>query len=334
MGTKRVMKSNNNADEILLEDAFSDFIAEKESDNLSPSTIHSYQGSFKLFKNFVNELIGDDMFCSKIDRGTIMKWKTSMQNDALSNNGKPNSRSINHYLRDMRVFLNWCMHDNRAYISPRFPVEMIKGQEEPFKEFSVDEQKALIAKPQRKQDKHFAEWRTWAIVNFVLATGARASSLCNVKIENIDFAKREITLAHTKNKKAHVVPLSAGLDSALKEYMRVFDFTKAIYLFPSVGNEKLTVNALRLSFKRYCENRHVKKSNIHGLRHSYAKAFLKNSGGDSFRLKALLGHSTLEMTNRYVNLYIEDIKEDFDRFSPLDNLKSSSNRTNRIKKTD
>jgi site-specific recombinase XerD len=49
-------------------------------------------------------------------------------------------------------------------------------------------------------------------------------------------------------------------------------------------------------------------------------------------LQKILGHSTLSMTQRYVRLYAEDLKEDYEDFSALDVIKKKSRRTSQFKK--
>jgi integrase/recombinase XerD len=323
MAMKRAVKRSAEADDILLEEVFEDFIAEKEAHGLSPATITGYRGSFEKFKGFM----GDNNTGDTINETSIFKWIGTMRNDGIKHT------SINHYLRDVRAFLYWCMDISREYISPPFKITQVKGQDEGLKLFTEEEQETLIEKPHRKAS--FVEYRTWAIVNWVLATGNRAATICEVKLQDINFSRHEIILAHTKNKKASIIPMSAALEAVLKEYIRLWrkDANSTEYLFPNVGVEKLTTNALRQSFAKYCKDRDIERTNIHGLRHSFAKGWIMNNG-NTFALQKVLGHSTLDMTRKYVNLFSEDIKEDYEMYSPLDNLKKGMSRTRKIKRSD
>lgn len=150
----------------------------------------------------------------------------------------------------------------------------------------------------------------------------------------MQFGRREIILEQTKNKKAQIIPLSSSLETVLKEYIRVWrkEANPNSFLFCNVGEEQLTTNALRLSFAKYCKDRGVEKTSIHGLRHTFAKGWIKNNG-NTFALQKMLGHSTLDMTRKYVNLFNEDIKEGFDSYNPLDNLKKGASRRKNVKRT-
>ena len=192
--------------------------------------------------------------------------------------------------------------------------------------------KKLIAKPHPKDS--FVEWRTWAIINWGLSTGNRASTIRNVQMQDIDFKRKEIKIRHTKNKKQQVpIPMGREIQYVLKEYIKRFRTGAAPtdYLFCDVGGEQLSETALASSVRRYNQKRGVENTSIHSLRHTFARQWLLNTG-DVFRLQKILGPSTLEMTRRYTNLLGEDLKEDFESFNPLDNLKRD--RQHKVKNTD
>lgn len=54
------------------------------------------------------------------------------------------------------------------------------------------------------------------------------------------------------------------------------------------------------------------------LRHVFALAFLRR-GGNASALQRIMGHRTMDMTRRYVNLVQGDIREMHDKASPLAN---------------
>ena len=88
-----------------------------------------------------------------------------------------------------------------------------------------------------------------------------------------------------------------------------------LVLQPIWGN--VDGNALRLAVAHYNKSRGIQKTSIHLFRHTFAKKYLRDCGGNAFTLQRLLGHSTLTMSKRYCNIYDADIARDFDNFSPL-----------------
>ena len=263
----RVIESNNT-----LEQCFREFIAEKETMNLSPSTIHNYTHSYNMFVMF-NEF-SPSITAEEIGISHIHHYIRRMKDCHIP------PTSINHYLRDCRAFLYWCMDEQRDYM-PSFKIKLIECQEEQLKLFTDDELQRLLKKPDKND--YFGTWRTWAIVNWVLGTGNRASTICEIRLNDVDYSAKEISLRHTKNKRAQIIPLSPSLEIALKEYTKMWrsEADEDGWLFPNVCDEQLTTHAMRISFSKYCAEREVDRTNIHGLRHNFAKGWVKNNGNIS-----------------------------------------------------
>ena len=76
---------------------------------------------------------------------------------------------------------------------------------------------------------------------------------------------------------------------------------------------------IKILIKRLGQRAKV-KVHPHKLRHTFSVSFLR-AGGDVFSLQYMLGHSTLQMTQRYVqSLNADDAINAHRKFSPLDNL--------------
>ena len=128
-------------------------------------------------------------------------------------------------------------------------------------------------------------------------------------------------LREQKNKKAAMLPLSPSIQTILSFYISRYGLDVNDYLFPNRYGDHLTYNALRMSFERYNTKRGVSKHNFHGLRHSFARLAVKN-GMSAFELKEWMQHSSIEVTQKYVHLFSEDLSVTLDK-NPLEILTTS-----------
>ena len=67
----------------------------------------------------------------------------------------------------------------------------------------------------------------------------------------------------------------------------------------------------------YNKRRGVETTGIHRYRHTFAKQWITN-GGNVVSLSKLLGHTSLDITQNYINLIVSDIAHQVDEFNVLD----------------
>lgn len=280
---------------------------EKEAIGLTDASIRGYKQSIEFF---IRDLNIDEDSQIAFTQYDIFNWIAELKERGC----KPSS--INHYLQAVRAFLIWCFkHD---FIKP-FEIKLVKAQEVQLKFYTDDELTELLKKPDAKDS--YVVWRTYAIICFVLATGARASTIINIKLSDVDFTRKEIVYTHLKNKHIATVPISSMLENVLHEYLNMWHrTTDNEWLFCDIGENQLTVSALRQALNKYCLARNIQPKGPHALRHAFARGWVLNNG-NAFTLQKMLTHSSIAMTKRYVYLFGDDLKKDIDEYSPLDSLK-------------
>ena len=154
--------------------------------------------------------------------------------------------------------------------------------------------------------------------------GCRAATVRAIQIRDVDLDGGVVFYRHTKNRKTQVIPLCSPMIAILREYQRYRSGESTDYLFCTETGSQLTENGLRQSIARYNARRGVQKTSIHLFRHTFARKYLIDCGGDAFTLQKLLGHSTLAMAKHYCAIYDADLTKNYDNFSPLAQMKAGS----------
>ena len=294
-----------------IEETFSDFIISKKTKGLAEKTLQSYQSQFQAVARHMDVKM-DIAMLQKADLDAMI---ISMRDASLSPN------SINSYTRTLKSFFSWC---NEQGIT-RLNIPLYKAEETVKETYSDAELAALLKKPDIRKAT-FAEYRDWVIINFLLNCGSRAATVRAIQIRDVDLDGGMVFYRHTKNRKAQVILLCSAMVAILREYLRHRGGEAADYLFCTETGSQLTENGLRQSIARYNTRRGVQKTSIHLFRHTFARKYLIDCGGDAFTLQKLLGHSTLAMTKHYCAIFDADLTKNYDNFSPLAQLKSNSTR--------
>ena len=292
-----------------IEDYFEEFITSRRANGLSEKTLQNYTSHFKcISKHFDVTLQMEELKKSHFE-----EMISSMRTSSLSAN------SISSYVRVLKTFLSWCNEEELTTLTlPRYKCE------ETIKETYNDNELKILLKKPNMQKCNFPEYRTWVIINLLLNNGCRSSTIRNIQVRDVDLNSHVIYLRHTKNKKSQVIPLCSELCVILKEYMRIRNGKEEEYLFPSENGSQLSENALKCSVARYNKRRGILKTSVHSFRHTFARKYLVDCGGNAFTLQRLLGHSTLDMTKHYCAIFDADIVKNYDNFSPLSQIKSKS----------
>lgn len=297
----------NKTKEKTFDRGYDEFIIYCKARNLRPATIKHYDDSMRIIYQFIQPktLIKD------ITETTVEEFKIFLREKTTENDVTQNTN-----IRVLRTVLYYFM--KLGYMK-EFKISEIKVDKSVIETYTDEELRILLQKPDIKKCS-FVEYRNWAIINFLMGTGCRMSTLINIKIKDIDLENDLVTYRHTKNRKQAIIPISNNLKVVLVEYLQLRNGKDDDYLFCTAYGEKINPNTLNKAIEDYNKRKGVVKTGIHRFRHTFAKKWIM-AGGDVFRLQKILCHSDMEVVKNYVNMFTNDLQQDFNTFNPLEQIK-------------
>ncbi len=168
----------------------------------------------------------------------------------------------------------------------------------------VDEVSQLLNAPERQN------LRDRLILRMLYKCGLRVSELCNLHIEDIHFHDALVLIKNGKGNKDRLVPI----DNHTLDMVEIFKGGAEVgVVILSMRGERLSTRQVERIVDKYAKragiNKHV---HPHMLRHSFAVHCLK-SGMNLRTVQKMLGHSSLTTTQIYLDLTMEDVKDDYFR---------------------
>lgn len=247
--------------------------------NFSPKTINTYIYYNKELLRFANKDV------KEINTQDIKDYI-----DCLFNLGKSSS-TVNLAINAFKFYYEGVMQRN--FFVPKIGVARPKTEKKLPTVLAKSEVVTMINSLDNIKHK--------LILQILFGSGLRVSELVDLKINDIDFARKVITIKHGKGAKDRITIISEQTLKNIEKYLN--EFQPLIYLFESYepGNklnvrsaQKVVAEAARLA----CINKDV---SAHSLRHSFATHLLEN-GTDIRYIQELLGHARLETTQIYTKV--------------------------------
>lgn len=320
------------------------FMAEQSARMNSPYTIAHYKRGFKKLYEFLafnscEDAAAFDELQERFSEYTLAQIGSFLPITVLANDNlqgeytnylltvcEVSPQTTLSYMRDLKAIMNY-IYDNGWLPPQKFVLHKV---ETPIKQVYTDaEIKRLLVKP---NVDNFTEYREWVCINYMIATGNRVQSIINIKVGDVDTHEGYVNINTQKTGATTRIPLVRKMCKILDEYIAYYrcdDEGMPLldeYLFCSQFGEKLSASAYKKSIAGYNQRHNVNKTSCHLFRHYFAKNWLMN-GGDALSLQKMLGHSSLEMTQRYTNLYATDLQPKAEAYAPINKQKTNSGRT-------
>ena len=160
------------------------------------------------------------------------------------------------------------------------------------------------------------ECRLHTLICTLLDCGLRIGEAVTLTVDRIDFDNLLLTV-HGKGNKERRVPFSYELRRILWKYYQSLPRKDGL-LFATLDGTMLGRRDVLRDFKLLCRRLgfEAPRRSLHAIRHSFASNYIRR-GGSQFHLMKILGHTSMEMTRKYVDLQTQDLQAVHNRLSPL-----------------
>lgn len=286
----------------------------KYQENFNTFSKHSLKAyRTDLEQAFINKL---ELVCSAEDlwghsRGAIQIW------------GGLSLASRNRKIATLKSFFNWLFEQKQIQsnyanqlVCPKVPKKIPHF-------ISVDEVISVLKhlstplqndEAQKKSDLQ----KTLFLVLY--GAGLRISEACNLKWKEINLVEQKI-LVHGKGNKERYAVIPHFCVEHLQYFEKKYKTAEDVFLFGSTAlNPRTGFEYIRTlgAAAGLMNNLHP-----HALRHSYATHLLA-SGTNLRTLQMLLGHDSLQATEKYTHLSVDHLARLVEKTHPLAKLKLSS----------
>lgn len=276
----------------------------------SSHTVTSYMNDLSDFSQFIKSHY--NITPEKAQSKQIRNWIADLSERKLA------ETSINRKIASLKSFYKFLLKTQSIDKNPLVGISGLKvGKKIPLP-FSEIEMEQLLDLSLFEED--LEGLRNRLIIQLFYTTGIRRAELINIKLSDIDFAKKELKVLGKRNKE-RLIPLLQDTLHLVNEYqIAKQDFFKDMplpeYLFLTKKGKKLYDMLVYRVINSYISKVSIKhKKSPHMLRHTFATHLL-NKGADLNSIKELLGHSSLAATQIYTQAGIQELKNVYKKAHP------------------
>lgn len=323
--------------------AINEYLSYLADRNYSPRTVRAY--GFDLL-NFARWLRAADLTVAKITTDVLLQYLAACRQVQLPGRPEPNVVSLQGQRLDR--YAATTINRRMAAISsmfifltmrdPNLKNPVPKGRE--ARQITAAERTGLLghlARPKPRSALRLREprrlprslsrqettellnslrtWRDRAIAGLMLFCGLRSCEVLALQIKDVDIGGRWL-LVSGKGSKERRVPLDRDVGGVIQTYLlaeRPETTSQTLFVVakgPTRG-APLTPAGLRTIFRYHRVQSGVVAGNAHALRHTFGTA-LAEAGVDLSVMQALLGHTHVDTTARYIHLAPAHVKAEYD----------------------
>jgi integrase/recombinase XerD len=277
----------------------------------SPATIATYRDALRLLLVFASERLGKPpvkLEIKDLDRDLVLAFL-----DFLEKKRGNSVRTRNARLAAIRSFFQHVTYSDPSAVGMAQRILSIpskRASKKVFDHLTVSELDAVLAMPDSTSK---LGRRDHAMLLFLARTGARASEVVTLDMDDLRLDGPAQVLLHGKGRKDRVVPLVPDVVAALRELAKSRPHTaRHEPVFTNARGKRLTrwgvtyivAQAVEAAASRTTPGLRDRRISPHVFRHTHGMHNLQ-AGVDLATIQSLLGHASIVTTHLYVEANTE-----------------------------
>ena len=272
-----------------------------------PKTHALHEWNCKTLKRFFS-----GKYLDEITTEMVEDFKSARKHEAKL--GAKDGRSIsgttvNRALETLKALFYQTERSGYAVKNPVVGVAMFPDVLDAMRVLTFEEQAAYLSQ---------ASQPLCDIAKVMLDTGMRPEEVFRIRMENVDFEQKTIFNPFDKTKAARrTIPMTADAAHLLNARITKLAGKGTPFVFPSPYDFQKPIGSVKKAHRLAATKAGIKgRFRLYDLRHTFATRAVA-AGADLPTMGALLGHTTIQMTMRYVHPAAEQKRiaiEKFERF--------------------
>jgi len=272
-------------------DAITHFCAYLQRRNYAPHTIDNYGRDLRLFFALVAK---DPCAVSGRDVAQFIEHQRQRQRTATT---------INRRLNALQHFFTYLATERQTLgINPVKPSHFLRLGRPLPKTLSREHVRRLFAQITTPLDH--------ALCLLMLRCGLRVSEVARLRLSDLDWEQQSLRIDQGKGRKDRIVYVAADALAALRTCL-VFRPTVVpddlLFWNRKRPQRPLSSKGIQKKLERYAKAADIKAS-CHSLRHTFASNLLE-AGAEVISIKELLGHASIQSSERYAKLSTQRVKQ-------------------------
>ncbi len=284
-------------------------------------TIRAAKYGLRDFTRFLEEM--DVFYLSELSSEVVSEYQQELAFRLTSKGTLLAIRSQSQLLAVAKNFTKYLKDEEYLLSDPGEKIQLPrKPKRLPKVILSSTEMRQLMKGPDLRSNNGF---RNRIVLEVLYDTGIRRAEMAGIKTRDLDLDGGYIHIRSGKGDKDRVVPLSTRVSDLVRSYLLSVrpSFIQGKdhgFLILNRWGERMNAHGIWAIVKRCSVQAGIKKNiSTHTFRHTCATHMMKH-GAPVRHVQELLGHESLESTQIYTKVTINDLKEVHARCHPGERL--------------